>query len=241
MTHRELTLLLTRPEPQSSEFLARCEREHGARISAVISPVFRIVDTGDIPPLDEYRSLIFTSGHAVRRVGEAGLLNGRTVATVGQATAELARDYGAVAKAYGADLETFLANCADLANPCLHLRGSHTRGDLAARLASMDKVTSEAVVYDQLTRPPTRAAQAIIAGTDSIIVPLFSPRSAQLLSRIIGRRADVTVVAISEAVAAASRTIGKAHIAAAPTVEAMCAATVASLGQAHLVERPTDD
>jgi uroporphyrinogen-III synthase len=241
MIHRELTLLLTRPEPQSSEFLARCEREHGDRIPAVISPVLRIVDAGDIPPLDAYRSLIFTSGHAVRRVGEAGLLTGRTVAVVGQATAELAGDYGAVAMAYGADIGTFLANCADLAGPCLHLRGSHTRGDLAARLASMDKAASEAVVYDQLTLPPTRAAQAMIAGTDPIIAPIFSPRSAHLLSRFISRRPDVTVVAMSEAVAAASRTIGEVHIAAAPTVEGMCTATVASLGQAHLVVRPTDD
>lgn len=241
MIHHEPTLLLTRPEPQSSEFLARCEREHGDRFSAVISPVLRIVDSGDIPPLDVYQNLLFTSGHAVHRIGKAGHLKGRAVATVGQATAELARGYGAVAKAYGADLETFLTNCADLADPCLHLRGSHTRGDLALRLESMGKAASEAVIYEQLTLPPTRAAQALVVGPDPIIAPIFSPRSAQLLSRIIGRRADVTVIAMSQAVADASRTIGEVHIAAAPTFEAMCAATVASLHQAHLVARPADD
>lgn len=241
MIHHQPTLLLTRPEPQSSDFLARCERGYGDRFSAVISPVLRIVDAGDIPPLDGYQNLIFTSGHAVHRTGEAGLLKGRMVATVGQATAELACGYGAVAKAYGADLETFLTNCADLADPCLHLRGGHTRGDLVLRLESMGIAASEAVIYEQLTLPPTRAAQALIAGPDPIIAPIFSPRSAQLLSRIIGRRADVTVIAMSQAVADASRTIGEVHIAAAPTIEAMCAATVASLHQAHLVARPTGD
>ncbi len=241
MSLREPTLLLTRPEPGSSEFLALCEREFGDRISAITSPLMRIVDAGDIPPLDEYQTLIFTSGHAVHRVGKAGLLNGRCVATVGQATAELATGFGASARAIGTDLETFLANCADLADPCLHLRGSHTRGDLAAELTLAGKSAGEAVIYDQLAMPPTRAAQALVAGSDPVTAPVFSSRSAELLSRFIGNRVDVTVIAISAAVASASTRIGKVKIAEAPTVEAMSAATVASLRQARLVERPTDD
>ena len=241
MIFRESTLLMTRPEPQSSEFLARCEKKLGQRISAVISPLLQIVDSGDIPPLDDYRCLIFTSGNAVHRVGKAGVLKGRSVAVVGDATAELARDYGAIAKPYGDDVEAFLANCLDLAGPCLHLRGSHTRGDLAGRLTSMGKPTSEAIVYDQIAQPPTRAAQALLAGPDPIIAPLFSPRTAQLLSNAVGQRDNVTVVAMSDSIADASRTIGKVHIAEAPTVSAMCTATVASLAQANLVDPPTDD
>ncbi len=241
MISRETTLLLTRPEPQSSEFLARCEKELGQRISAVISPLLQIVDAGDIPPLDDYHCLIFTSGNAVHRVGKAGVLKGRGVAAVGEATAEFARNYGAIAKAYGDDLETFLANCVDIEGPCLHLRGSHTRGDLVGRLKSMGKAASDAVVYDQISQPPTRAARALLAGPDPIIAPLFSPRTAQLLSKAVGQRPGIVVVAMSGAVADASRTIGKVHIAEAPTVGAMCAATAASLQQANLVERPTDD
>jgi len=241
MIHREPTLLLTRPEPQSSEFLALCEKEVGQRISAVISPLLRIVDVGDIPRLEDYRSLIFTSGHAVRRAGEAGVLNGRSVATVGEGTAELARTYGATAQAYGGELETFLANCSDLADPCLHLRGGHTRGDLAARLEAMGKSADEAIIYDQISLPLMRAAQVLITSQDPIIAPLFSPRTAQLLSRAVGRHADLTVVAMSRAVADAARTIGEAHIAEAPTVGAMCASTITSLRQANLVDRPTDD
>ncbi|MGI9395613.1 MAG: uroporphyrinogen-III synthase [Boseongicola sp.] len=241
MIDREPTMLLTRPEPQSSEFLARCEKELGRQISAVISPMLQIVDTGDIPPLDGYLNLIFTSGHAVRRVGEAGLLKGRNVAVVGEVTAELAVTYGAFAKEFGHDLETFLAKCSDLVGPCLYLRGSHTRGNLAAQLAAMGKMVAEAVVYDQLSKPPTRAAQALLAGQVPVVAPLFSPRTAQLFSQAIGQRSDVRVVAMSKAVADASEAIGEVQISAAPTVEAMCAATVAMLRQAHLVERPADD
>ena len=241
MNYREPTLLLTRPEPLSSKFLARCEKALGGRVAAVISPVMRIVEAGDIPPLDDYQTLIFTSGHAVRRVGNAGLLNGRNVATVGRATAELATGYGAVAKELGSDLVTFLANFGDIGDPCLHLRGSHARGDLATHLNMAGKTAHEAIIYDQLSMPPTRAAQALIAGSDPIIAPVFSPRSAELLSRFADQRADVTIIAMSAAVAAASSQIGKVQIADPPTVEAMCRATVASLKQAYLVERPADD
>ncbi|MGI9389078.1 MAG: uroporphyrinogen-III synthase [Boseongicola sp.] len=241
MIDREPTMLLTRPEPQSSEFLARCEKEAGRQISAVISPLLQVVDVGEIPTLDDYRSLIFTSGQAVRRVGEAGLLKGRNVAVVGHATAELAVAYGALAKEYGRDSQTFLANCSDLAGPCLYLRGSHTRGDLATQLTAMGKMTNEAVVYDQISRPLTRAAMALISSQAPIVAPLFSPRTAQLLSRAIGQRSDIEVVAMSKAVADESEAIGEVETSAAPTVEAMCKSTLAKLQQAYLVERPADD
>ncbi len=170
-----------------------------------------------------------------------GLLEGQNAATVGEATADLATGYGADARALGADLVTFLANSGDIADPCLHLRGSHTRGALAAQLVLAGKDASEAIIYDQLAMPPTRAAQALIAGTDPIIAPVFSPRSAELLSRFLGQRTGVTIIAISSAAAEASGITANVQIATAPTVEAMTAATVAAFRQACLVEPPAGD
>ena len=241
MKGSDYTVLMTRPERQSSEFIARCEREFGERISAVISPVFRIEDVGEIPPLDEFRTLIFTSGHAVRRLGIAGELKGRRVATVGQATAELAREFGASAKAYGDDIETFLANFGGLADPCLHLRGRHSRGNLAARLTELRRMTGEAIIYDQIAIPLSREAQNLITGSKPIIAPLFSPRSAELLAKFIRRHRFVKIIAMSEAVADASGSGHDVKIAEQPTIEAMCGATVAMLRQASLVEQPDDD
>lgn len=222
------TLLLTRPEPRSSEFLARCERALGERIPAVISPVMAIVPRDEAPPLDDYATLVVTSASALDVFGDGGL-SGRRVATVGDATAARARRMGARAEALGPDIETFVANADRLAPPCLHLRGVHAAGDLAGRLNALGIAAAEAIVYDQAARPLSRAARQLLAGEGRVVAPVFSARSATLLAHAAPIRAPVDVVAMSETVAAAWTGPGHVIVADAPTVEAMCAGTIAAL------------
>ena len=218
------TLLLTRPDPQSRAFLADCEAAIGRRISAVVAPLMQIVDVGDVPDLTDFRTVIVTSSHAVRRLGEAGFLRGQLVACVGETTALLARKYGADAIAFGLDVDGLLARASELVGPCLYVRGRHIRLDLVTALRTRGVQVEEAVVYDQVAQPLSRAGEALLSGTEEVVVPLFSARSAELLSRSLDIRAPITVIAMSNAVAAAWTGGGTLCVVAEPTSAAMCAA-----------------
>lgn len=214
------TLLLTRPEPQSAAFLAEVERRAGRRVPAVISPLMRIAPVGDLPDLQGFRTIVLTSANGVQRM--APVLAGRSVVTVGDRTAALARDAGADAKALGETAEALMAHAAEIAGPALVCRGVHARAELAARLRDAGIEAAEAVVYDQIALPLTTAARALLEGKAPVVAPLFSPRSATLLSanRIA---APLTVVAMSSAVAAAWVGPGQTLVASAPTAAAMAA------------------
>ena len=79
MPDEEPTLLLTRPELQSKEFLAYCEDRAGRRFSAVIAPTINAVPVAYSFESGDARTFIFTSSHAVRQL--APNLAGRQVAT----------------------------------------------------------------------------------------------------------------------------------------------------------------
>lgn len=218
------TLLLTRPDAQSRDFLAECEAVVARRLPAVIAPVMRIVDVGDVPVLDRYGSILVTSSHAVRRLSAEGVLRGRRVYAVGEMTCALARDLGAEASALGADVAEFLRQTSRLEPPCFYARGRHVRVDLRAELVAQGIECDEAVVYDQVAQPLGRAGEALLAGVAPVVAPLFSARTAELLGGSVNIRAPVTVLAMSEAVAAAWPAGGEVRIVSEPTSAAMCAA-----------------
>ncbi len=220
------TLLLTRPDAQSRAFLAECEASLGARIPAVVAPLIRIIDIGELPDLDQYEMLIVTSAHAVWRLAEVGALRGRQVACVGEVTAALARQQGASANALGADAADFLAEARQLKSPCLYVRGMHVRVDLVAELAERGVTAQEAIVYDQIAQPLGRAGEALLEGVAEVVAPLFSARTAELLGRSSDIRAPMRVIAMSEGVAAAWGGGGMVEIVSEPTSAAMCAAVV---------------
>lgn len=221
------TLLLTRPDAQSRGFLAECEAVLGRRIPAVIAPVMKIVDVGDLPELDRFETIIATSSHAVRRLGTEGALRGRRLFAVGEVTAELARGFGANAEALGQDIVAFLDNYDAIHAPCVYVRGQHVRLDLASELTRRGVECEEAVVYDQVAQPLGRAGAALLAGGTPVVAPLFSARTAELLGRTSDIRAPLTVIAMSSAVAAAWSGAGDLRIVAEPTSDAMSKAVAA--------------
>ena len=222
------TLILTRPADRAQAFLALCEARLGRRIPAIISPVIEIVPFGDIPDLTEFDTLIVTSASAVSRLADEGLLGGRRVATVGERTAALAKSSGASATCLGENVETFLERVDQLSGPCLHLRGVHSRGDLALNVSKAGVPCAEAVIYDQIQRPLSSAARSAIAGQGRAILPLFSPRTAELLSSAAEAGTNASIIAMSDAVAAAWRGGGDVKIAQEPTNDAMCDMVIAA-------------
>lgn len=213
MTESRTTLLLTRPERDSEEFLAAIQERLGRDVPALISPVLRIEQVAETGDLAGFETVIVTSRNAVFLAGRC--LKGRSVATVGQRTADAARAFGAKATCLGDDVEAFLRNIGELRGPAVHLRGVHGR-DLAGRA---DVAVEERVIYDQVAQDLSGEARALLM-SGKAVVPVFSPRSAALVS---GNpvAASTLVVAISDTAKAAWQSEGRVVTATAPTREAM--------------------
>jgi len=216
-------LVLTRPQADSERFLAAVEAEFGP-VKAVISPVIEVVSlAAEIPTYDE---VILTSANGVAEAARLGVKAGTPAWCVGQRTAKLAREAGLEpisADGNADDLVDLILS--QSAGTLCHIRGVHTRGQVAARLIAQGRVCKEVIAYDQRDIPPTQAALDVLAGTDPIVLPLFSPRSALLIPAV--EQAPVHVIAMSQAVAAEVADLGAdtVTVAESPNFEAMLAAT----------------
>ena len=193
-------LLLTRPEPASRRFAA--EAAH-LGLKTVIAPILRIAPVGhDAARLAQARGLVFTSAHAVPAAGPG---RGRPAICVGPATAQAAREAGFQVTEGPGDAARMMPLLDGLGDGWLHPHGAH----VAKRLP-----VPGMVVYDQVPQPLGDPARQLLAGTGAaavivpVIVPLFSPRSARLLSAQLSAlgeqaRAPLWLVPISPAAALA--------------------------------------
>jgi uroporphyrinogen-III synthase len=218
-------LILTRPEPQSRAFLAEVEDRLGQPVTAIITPILRIQGADQRPDLDGFKTLILTSGNGVQQV--ADMLAGREVATVGQQTALLAERAGAHATCLGNTVEDFLNRASSLRSPALHIRGEHSRGDLAQRLTASGVATDECIAYRQIEEPISEEARRALTSGNAV-VPVFSPRSARLLCAY---ECDPTtrVLAISQATAEEWSAPGLIDVADQPNRQAMLDLVVRAL------------
>lgn len=203
------TLLLIRPEPDSRRFA-----EMLPEYRAVISPILRIVPVPhDAARLAEAGGLVFTSAHGVSAAGPG---RGRIALCVGTRTAEVAQAAGFDARAGNGFAESLLPMIAAAKVPLIHPHGRHLAKTLPV---------SGVVVYDQLAMGLSDEARALLDSGVDVALPLFSPRSARLMSEsVAGARARLGPVAISNAVAANWSGPGHVVVAAQPDITAMAAA-----------------
>lgn len=178
------TLLLTRPEADSRRFAQMLPD-----LPVVISPILRIVPVDhDAGRLRAAEALVFTSGHAVATAGPG---RGRPALCVGPRTAALARAAGFAVTEGPGDAAGMLPLIEASGLKLLHPHGRHV-----ARVLPVDGM----VVYDQQAQTLTAEARNLLAAPDPVIVPLFSPRSARLLSDALqGVSAPLWIAAISPA------------------------------------------
>ncbi|MEP2531703.1 uroporphyrinogen-III synthase [Shimia sp.] len=191
------SVLITRPEAAAQEFALRLSQA-GVQARLVISPLLEIEYLSP-PKIQGYRGVLFTSRNGVAAMGQSDL----PAWCVGDATAKAASVLGWQAVSAGGDVQALTARVfADQVNgPLLHIRGEHTRGDLAARLSEGGIETQEAVVYRQNALALNADAKTVLAQDMPVILPVFSPRTAKLLARDAPFRAPLRIVAISHAVA----------------------------------------
>ncbi len=200
-------ILLTRPRAQAERFACALDRRFGEGVRCVISPVLEPEFLPVSLPEAAFDALVFTS-----ETGVAALLRLDRAALptltycVGDRTAKAARVAGLTAQSAGgaaADLVGLLARVA-AGQRLLHIAGAHRTGDIAKRLAPEGVEIRTLTAYAQVERPLDATARDLLAGRASVLLPLFSPRSAALLSDQLLRMplvAPLTGIALSGAVA----------------------------------------
>jgi uroporphyrinogen-III synthase len=179
MPQTPASILLTRPLADSERF-ADLLHSLGVHAPIVLSPIVKIVPTGAAVDLSDASGVVFTSRNAVDMVAGRDL----PAWCVGAATATRAAAKGWRAVAAKGDANALYARISADApeGPLVHLRGSPSRGNLAARLQAAGIKTREIVVYTQAPQALSEAAKSLLQGTNPVIMPLFSPNAAAQLT-----------------------------------------------------------
>lgn len=239
-----MILLMTRPRAASERFVAQLSPELRDRLTPMYSPLLDIRPTDGAIDLDGMRGLIFTSANGVtvaaHRTGDRSL----PAYCVGQATTATAQQAGWAAEMAGESAEELIATLLHWRpdSPLMHLRGEHTRGDVAERLTQSGLRVQEQAIYDQQLLPFTAEAQAALAGNRPVIAPLFSPRTARQFADLWTGPAPLWLVAMSEAVAKPLETLTfqRLKVAKRPEADAMRVAVEKLVRQAMRVEGAQD-
>ncbi|MCX7643695.1 MAG: uroporphyrinogen-III synthase [Rhodobacteraceae bacterium] len=219
-------LLLTRPRAASERFAEAWRAAAGAGAVVLIAPVTEIVPLPGAPDPSGYSGVVFASQNAVAALGAPA----RPVPAwcVGTRTAAAARAAGWAAEAAEGDADALVAMvaAAGARGPLLFARGRESHGEVAARLRAAGIACDEAVVYDQRPAPLGPEARALLGGTATVLVPLFSAGSARRLAAALAGlrvRAPLRVAALSGAVAEAwsGPAPDRLAVAGAPDAEAM--------------------
>lgn len=222
-------LILTRPIEASRRFLGEVEAALGRPVTYIVSPVMKVVPMAVDDLSEPLGGVVFSSENGVRQAGRLSLPPGMTAWCVGDRTAQVANAAGFRALSAQGDAEALIAMicAARPEGPLVHLHGEHTRGDVADRLTAAGVPCGSLAIYAQVPTPLTPEARAAFAGDKPVILPLFSPRSATILTGVGGVTAPLHVIAMSKAVAneASVLRLNTLVIADAPTGPAMVAAT----------------
>ncbi|MAT88894.1 MAG: hypothetical protein CL532_10190 [Aestuariivita sp.] len=195
-------ILLTRPQSGSERFCAIL-RNHIPEAEILISPLIDIEYICEPPRLSDYGGLVFTSFHGVGLFKNHNVPKNMPCFAVGPRTAEAASDAGFLVKASDGDAAALVKMI--LSYPylgkLLHVRGEHSRGDVAKILSENGRLCESIVVYKQTAKPLSSHVIQYITERKPLILPLFSPRTAILLLEQIIPAPGSHIVAMSKSIA----------------------------------------
>jgi uroporphyrinogen-III synthase len=222
-----IPVLVTRPRDQGETFAQKLTARFGARIRPLIAPLMAPEYLAPALPEGPFDAVIFTSAHGVEGARRLGVPLPRLAWCVGRSTAAKATAAGFETRSSDGDASDLVA--ALLAAPergrFLYIRGVDTVGDVENALISQGISTLSLQVYLQRAIPLEEEARALLCQSDPVLVPLFSPRSAQLFADALpaDTRASFLIAAMSEAVATAAARLPRQTLvtAARPDAEAM--------------------
>lgn len=226
-------LIMTRPAPQSETFAEAIVSRWGGPLRVIISPLIAIKPVRAAVDLSTLTDVIFTSVNGVAAGAGLRIPAGSTAWCVGSKTAKSAERAGFVPVVGPGDADG-LAQLIIARAPkgaIAHVRGRHSRGAISTRLNDAGIACVDVVAYDQTACPLTVEAQNAVKGKEPVLFPLFSPRTATILSKQGPFAAPVHLVMMSKAVAQNAKNIVAVteHTATRPDEAAMIAATLQSL------------
>lgn len=220
-------ILLTRPLAQSQRFAEQVRAAVGP-VEILISPVLAIRPLPVAPPQGDFGALILTSQNAAVIAAALGFPLPRQAYCVGDRTAEAARQAGFTAIRIGGDAAGLIKALLDIrpTGRLLHLHGVETRGDVAQGLTSAGIETVSLPIYDQVALVLSVTARQALDKASLVILPVFSPRTAQIIAGQGPFQATIRVVALSQAVAVAAQALNpdRLEIAESPDAVGMQAA-----------------
>jgi uroporphyrinogen-III synthase len=180
--------LITRPL-EDAKPLADLLQARG--VDCVVEPLLEIVPKPDAEiDLDGVQALLFTSANGVRAFAAHSTRRDLKVLTVGEGSADAARDAGfSDVAAAGGDVDALAALAVARLNPqggpLFHGAASALAGDLQGKLEAAGFTLRRAVLYEAKTAtgfsPETRMNLAL-GGIDMVL--LFSPRTARTFAEL---------------------------------------------------------
>ena len=200
------SILLTRPIAQSERFAEKLRERFGDISNIVISPLLKIEPTGNKVDLSDRPAIVLTSENAVSALCTGQFPEGLEAFCVGAQTAKAARDAGMIVTVGegGANELAELILRSEPKSSYLHVHGENVHGSLVRMLQEAGRNARNQVVYRQVPLALSDHALSVLRDAGPVVVPLFSPRTAQLISNAVGDvGGNVTVVALSGAVAEA--------------------------------------
>lgn len=229
------TVIVTRPKAQGEGFVEKLKAAWRQPTDVFLSPVIEIaflpISTGPDAACDA----IFTSTNAVAAVANADLQQGMTAWCVGAKTAEAAKKAGFNPFTGPGDAAGLVADIAAVGpkRALMHFRGAHTRVEICQQLRSQGLNCREMIVYDQRPLALSEPAKEQLMARGTVLLPLFSPRSAAILAQQGRFTARLHIVAMSDAVARAAQSLAPQSITIAERSdeEAMLTATIELMKQ----------
>lgn len=226
---RTPVVLLTRPAAQSQRFADQLQAAFGP-LTIVITPLIAPEYLIPALPAQNFQALILTSETGAHAAGQL-LLKSQALPDlafcVGDRTAEVATKVGfrtLSAKGTAVDLIAMIQG-QQTSGPLLHLHGKDSRGNVAQTLTKRGLETISVVCYDQRAQALNPEALDALALDEPLLVPLFSPRTAQIFAESLPAppRAPLWIAALSSAVADQARATNPQHLvtAARPDADAM--------------------
>jgi uroporphyrinogen-III synthase len=210
-----LRVAITRAEPEASRTAARV-RARGAE--AIVAPLLTIVPCGYDTNTEGAQAIIFTSTNGVRAFPDARGARDRLVLTVGDATAEAAREAGFndVRSADG-DVNALVALAKRELDPAegklIHIAGDHVAGDLGGELRAAGFSVERRLAYASVAAAPLPAA---LNGPLDIVL-FHSPRAAQRFIELgAPNAANLVAGCMSAAIAEAAGKVSWKRIITAP-------------------------
>ena len=209
-TGRKL-VVVTRPIQEARPL---ADRLGSLGYDVIVEPMLNIVPLPvQLPPLDLYGALIFTSVNGVRAFSAISIERGMATYAVGTATETELREAGFRDIRVGPGNAANLAHTVQAEPPALprllHVAGTAVAADFGPLLRTAGLQVDRIALYDAnaATSLSPRLAEALYACTVSVVT-LFSPRTARIFGTLVERQGlaekcrFATAVCLSSAIAA---------------------------------------